>query len=87
MVSAVGARWHKQGAMSDVRLCCLHGMLFCMLHPRNTRGLLLRKGVWHIDKVLFGRRRCESTRTGDLAEGGDAAREPGERGEKGASLR
>ena len=35
---------------------------------RSTRGLLLRKGVWHIDKVLFGKRICESTRTGDLTE-------------------
>jgi hypothetical protein len=26
-------------------------------------GLLLRGGVWHIDKVLFGKRICESTRT------------------------
>jgi integrase len=29
---------------------------------------LLRNGVWHIDKVLFGERICESTHTGDLAE-------------------
>lgn len=35
---------------------------------RSTRGLLLRKGVWHIDKVLFGKRVCESTRTGGLKE-------------------
>jgi integrase len=35
---------------------------------RSTRGLLLRNGVWHIDKVLFGKRICESTHTGDLCE-------------------
>jgi hypothetical protein len=34
----------------------------------KTAGLLLRKGVWHIDKILFGKRLCESTRTSDLAE-------------------
>jgi hypothetical protein len=28
----------------------------------------LRKGVWHIDKVLFGKRVCESTRSSDLKE-------------------
>src|SRR5258708_3528926 len=35
---------------------------------RSTRGLLLRKGIWHIDKVLFGKRICESTHTSDLKE-------------------
>jgi integrase len=35
---------------------------------RRSTGLLLRKGVWHIDKVLFGKRICESTHTNDLAE-------------------
>jgi integrase len=35
---------------------------------RGSRGLLLRNGVWHIDKVLFGKRICESTHTGDSAE-------------------
>lgn len=35
---------------------------------RKPLGLLLRKGVWHIDKVLFGERICESTHTGDLNE-------------------
>ena len=39
-----------------------------MSHARITRGLLLRKGIWHIDKVLFGRRLCESTRSSNLAE-------------------
>ena len=35
---------------------------------RRIRGLLLRKGVWHIDKVVYGKRICESTGTGDLVE-------------------
>jgi hypothetical protein len=35
---------------------------------RRSRGLLLRKGVWHIDKVIYGKRICESTQTGDLVE-------------------
>src|ERR1700676_57977 len=35
---------------------------------RSTRGLLLRNGAWHIDKVLFGKRICESTHTGELKE-------------------
>jgi len=35
---------------------------------RKPLGLRLRKGVWHIDKVLFGKRICESTYTGDLVE-------------------
>jgi hypothetical protein len=35
---------------------------------RTTRGLICRKGVWHIDKVLYEKRIGESTRTGDLAE-------------------
>jgi integrase len=39
-----------------------------MTPKQNSRGLLLRKGVWHIDKVLFGRRLCESARTGELNE-------------------
>jgi hypothetical protein len=36
--------------------------------PRGTPGLLKRKGIWHIDKVLFGKRICESTHTSDLSE-------------------
>jgi integrase len=36
---------------------------------RRPRGLLLRGGVWHIDKIIFGRRICRSTGTSDLAEG------------------
>jgi hypothetical protein len=39
-----------------------------MTHRAATRGLLLRKGIWHIDKVLFGKRVCESTHTSDLKE-------------------
>ena len=38
---------------------------------RNSRrmpGLILRGGVWHIDKVIYGTRICESTGTGDLEE-------------------
>src|SRR5580704_5093504 len=35
---------------------------------RRSRGLLLRKDVWHIDKVIYGKRICESTQTGDLVE-------------------
>jgi integrase len=39
-----------------------------MRPKKATRGLLFRKGVWHIDKWLFGKRLCESTRTSNLAE-------------------
>lgn len=35
---------------------------------KSTRGLLLRKGVWHIDKVLYGKRICKSTGSSDLKE-------------------
>ena len=35
---------------------------------RRTPGLLLRRGVWHIDKVIYGKRICESSRTGDRIE-------------------
>jgi hypothetical protein len=39
------------------------------MHSENTtHGLLLRNGIWHIDKVLFDKRVCESTRTSDLAQ-------------------
>jgi hypothetical protein len=31
---------------------------------RATRGLVLRKGIWHIDKVVYGQRICESTEAG-----------------------
>ena len=31
-------------------------------------GLLLRGGVWHLDKVIHGTRVCESTGTSDLEE-------------------
>jgi hypothetical protein len=33
------------------------------IRRKSTRGLLLRSGIWHIDKVLFGKRICESTHT------------------------
>jgi hypothetical protein len=39
--------------------------------PSNSRripGLLLRGAVWHIDKVIYGKRICESTGTRDLTE-------------------
>jgi hypothetical protein len=39
-----------------------------MALKKSTRGLLLRKGVWHIDKVLFGKLICESTHTANLGE-------------------
>jgi hypothetical protein len=35
---------------------------------RRTPGLLLRGGVWHIDKVIYRKRICESTGTRDLTE-------------------
>jgi integrase len=35
---------------------------------RKTCGLLLRNEIWHIDKVLFGKRVCESTHTRDRQE-------------------
>ena len=39
--------------------------------PRSRRripGLLLRGAIWHIDKVVYRRRICESTGTQDVAE-------------------
>jgi hypothetical protein len=35
---------------------------------RRTPGLLLRHGIWHIDKIIYGKRICESTGTGDRIE-------------------
>ncbi len=35
---------------------------------RRMPGLLLRRGVWHIDKVIYGKRICESTGTSDRIE-------------------
>lgn len=35
---------------------------------KRTPGLYLRKGIWQIDKVIDGRRICESAGTSDLAE-------------------
>jgi integrase len=39
-----------------------------MRSKKATRGLLLRKDVWHIDKVMYGKRICESTGTHNLNE-------------------
>jgi len=36
--------------------------------PRRTQGLLLRGSVWHIDKVIYGKRICESTGTKNITE-------------------
>jgi hypothetical protein len=35
---------------------------------KKIPGLVNRKGIWHIDKVIRGRRICESTGTGNLEE-------------------
>ncbi len=35
---------------------------------KNVAGLINRKGVWHIDKIIRGRRVCESTGTSDIEE-------------------
>jgi integrase len=35
---------------------------------RRMSGLLLRGGIWHIDKVIHGTRVCESTGTSDIEE-------------------
>ena len=35
---------------------------------KRTPGLQLRQGIWHIDKVVYGQRVVESTRTGDFQE-------------------
>ena len=35
---------------------------------RRMPGLVFRGGVWHIDKVIYGTRVCESTGTSDLQE-------------------
>ena len=37
-------------------------------NSRRMPGLTLRGGVWHIDKVIYGQRICESTGTSDLEE-------------------
>jgi hypothetical protein len=36
--------------------------------PRRPPGLLLRGGIWHIDKVIYGKRLCESSGTRDRTE-------------------
>lgn len=38
---------------------------------RKTPGLTKRNGTWHIDKVIHGRRLCESTGTGNLKDAED----------------
>ena len=35
---------------------------------KKIPGLVNRQGTWHIDKVIRGRRVCESTGTSDLEE-------------------
>lgn len=35
---------------------------------KHTPGLYKRRGCWHIDKQLFGRRVCENTQTSSLEE-------------------
>jgi hypothetical protein len=35
---------------------------------RRSPGLLRRGRIWHIDKILYGKRICESTRSGDRIE-------------------
>lgn len=35
---------------------------------RNISGLQLRKGVWHVDKIIDGKRVCQSLGTGDQQE-------------------
>src|SRR3954447_13105982 len=35
---------------------------------KRTPGLYLRSGVWHIDKLVRGRRVCESTGESNLAK-------------------
>lgn len=38
-----------------------------MAKLKAMRGLLLRNGVWHLDKQIYGKRICESARTFDVA--------------------
>jgi len=35
---------------------------------KRVSGLIMRAGIWHIDKVIFGRRICQSTGTSQLEE-------------------
>jgi hypothetical protein len=39
-----------------------------MTQLKPCTGLTLRKGIWHIDKIFFGKRLCESTHTSDRSE-------------------
>ena len=36
--------------------------------PQTLNRLLLRGGVWHIDKIMYGKRICESTGTRGLSQ-------------------
>ena len=35
---------------------------------KRVSGLIMRADIWHIDKVVFGRRICQSTGTNQLEE-------------------
>src|SRR5450432_4047324 len=35
---------------------------------KRVSGLIMRAGIWHVDKVIFGRRICQSTGTNQLEE-------------------
>ena len=35
---------------------------------KKVPGLIMRAGVWHVDKLVFGRRVCQSTGTTRLEE-------------------
>ena len=35
---------------------------------KKTPGLIMRSGIWHVDKHVFGRRVCQSTGTARLEE-------------------
>jgi len=36
--------------------------------PEKNAGTSPTQGIWHIDKIIYGKRICESTRTGDRIE-------------------
>jgi hypothetical protein len=55
------------GATDEVRKAC-RSQTADSPKSRSTPGLLKRKGIWPIEKVVFGKRLCESTRTSSLAE-------------------
>ena len=35
---------------------------------KRVPGLIMRAGIWHVDKRIFGRRICQSTGTAQLEE-------------------